>query len=208
MVIGYQPRPDSNFHHYSEAAAIVLTIKFLNIEYWFEPLGPFDPEKPLEVSENLHLMDPTSYVNIHDASQSVCGYLFMEMWSNDKDGFPMPMGCFYGPVQQDYEYDMIAQKNYEPKYREISIMFDPKTAPLRSYCTATTYLADGTTSVTNAGCEYQFVLNARVNHIPLTDPVVEPMQVYVKCLSTFDLEPNRVDLSGNIPMTGFAGLSS
>ena len=71
----------------------------------------------------------------------------------------MPLGCFYGPIQQDYEADPIDGKNYNTKHREISIMFDPKNAPLKTFCIATTYMANGDTSVTNAGCEYQFVFN-------------------------------------------------
>ena len=32
-----------------------------------------------------------------DYAQNLCGMLFVEMWSNDDEGFPMPEGCDQGP---------------------------------------------------------------------------------------------------------------
>ncbi|CAD7959916.1 unnamed protein product [Amoebophrya sp. A25] len=34
--------------------------------------------------------------DMHEATQAVCGKLFIELWSNDvENGFPMPKGCYY-----------------------------------------------------------------------------------------------------------------
>ena len=34
-------------------------------------------------------------------SQAACGRLFLEMWTNDVSGFPLPNGCYYGPLYTD-----------------------------------------------------------------------------------------------------------
>jgi hypothetical protein len=61
-----------------------MTLRFLDVGKWIEPLGPFDANNPTKLNRNLHLTDPTSFVRLQDANQAVCGYLFMELWANDR----------------------------------------------------------------------------------------------------------------------------
>jgi hypothetical protein len=55
--------------------------------------------------------------DFEEASQSICGKLFLEMWSDDMSrGFPLPKGCYY--------------KSFEASQtREIMIIFEAKSGP-------------------------------------------------------------------------------
>eukprot|EP00397_Hematodinium_sp_SG-2012_P000062 GEMP01000062.1.p1 GENE.GEMP01000062.1~~GEMP01000062.1.p1 ORF type:complete len:1949 (+),score=351.84 GEMP01000062.1:86-5932(+) len=51
--------------------------------------------------------------DINEASQHICGKLFIELWSDDpQNGFPMPAGCYH--------------REYDNNQRELYLKFDPK----------------------------------------------------------------------------------
>ena len=60
--------------------------------------------------------------------------LFVEMWTNDAGGFPLPNGCYYGPLYTD-----VAEEGLEAPggYREFFIEFKP-IHPLKDQCAAVT----------------------------------------------------------------------
>lgn len=52
---------------------------------------------------------------VEEASQAICGKLFIEMWSNDMSrGFPFPKGCYYKTFA-------------DKKYRELFMLFEAKS---------------------------------------------------------------------------------
>ena len=155
-------------------ASQVLTLRFNNLDANIAPLGPFDPEIPKDISPNVHLTDPTAYVSMKDATQALCGYLFMELWSNDMEGFPVPKGCFYSPVQQDFSSSIDLQM---PRYRDVGIIFAPNQ--LKSSCTYPDLNSAGKEIPTNLPCEYQFVFNAKLREIPFADPTIKPISMFV-----------------------------
>ena len=60
--------------------------------------------------------------------------LFVEMWTNDAGGFPLPKGCYYGPLYSD-----VAEEGLEVPggYREFFIEFKP-IHPLKDQCAVMT----------------------------------------------------------------------
>ncbi|CAJ1442045.1 unnamed protein product, partial [Effrenium voratum] len=55
---------------------------------------------------------PSDRDSLEEASQSVCGVFFLELWSSDAKGFPLPKGCYFGASQG--------------AEREMNVIFDPK----------------------------------------------------------------------------------
>lgn len=57
--------------------------------------------------------------------QSICGKLFIELWSSHEYGFPLPLGCYYGPKQIDNpEVPPVPDADPDPNYyREIYLIF-------------------------------------------------------------------------------------
>ena len=94
-------------------------------------------------------MEDNETVSAEGLSQAVCGSLFLEMWTNDEAGFPLPRGCYYGPLYTDAPQ---VGGNAEASYREYFIEFDPKHA-LKEECSG----PNGQSS-----CVYQLVLNMRI----------------------------------------------
>ena len=94
-------------------------------------------------------MEDNETVPAESMSQAVCGSLFLEMWTNDEAGFPLPRGCYYGPLYTDAPQ---FGGSAESSYREYFIEFDPKHA-LKEECTG---------SGRQSSCVYQLVLNMRV----------------------------------------------
>ena len=66
--------------------------------------------------DKSEITDNAAEDDLTEATQAICGKLFLELWSSDTDnGFPMPMGCYY--------------KQYgsgSTKTRELFIVFDAK----------------------------------------------------------------------------------
>ncbi|CAE7635772.1 unnamed protein product [Symbiodinium microadriaticum] len=96
-------------------------------------------------------MEDNETVSAESMSQAVCGSLFLEMWTNDAAGFPLPRGCYYGPLYTDAPQ---FGGQTEASYREYFIEFDPKHA-LKEECVGTNR---------QSSCVYQLVLNMRIQH--------------------------------------------
>ncbi|CAD7948320.1 unnamed protein product [Amoebophrya sp. A120] len=197
VVMAWFPIATAKFGtQFPDSGATMLTFRFTNVEEYMAPLGPFDPDRAGEDSMNMGLSNPTSYVTMKDASQAICGYLFMELYSNDADGFPPPKGCFYGPVMQDKGVLQNGQ-NMEPRYRDIHMLFEPYQ--LKGWCVHESLNVQGVLTYTPLRCEYQFVINARQQQIRLADPKVVAVELSVTCVPSLTLPQGIVDITGNIP---------
>jgi hypothetical protein len=84
---------------------------------------------------------PEPHVDPVNMKQSVCGRLFLELWAEHEDGFPVPRGCHYGPKLKD-------AGTGEKFVQEVFLVFGDYAG-----------LRGGTT--------YQIVLNARARNIDL-----------------------------------------
>lgn len=108
-------KADSQGLRYTKAEGhMSLTITYLNqaaIRHMGSSAqGPFVSSFNLESDER------------HEASQSVCGIIFRELWSSDPArGFPLPYGCFYRSLTTDM--------------REITVIFEKRNglSPDTSY---------------------------------------------------------------------------
>lgn len=60
----------------------------------------------------LPAVAPADRNALTEAKQFVCGLLFLELWSSDKKGFPLPKGCYF--------------KSFMDNRRELYMVFDPK----------------------------------------------------------------------------------
>ncbi|CAJ1392081.1 unnamed protein product [Effrenium voratum] len=125
---------------YRRQTSIVLRILFKEMPRSITPLTT----SRVEMGDN-------ETVASEDMSQAVCGSLFLEMWTNDVSGFPLPKGCYYGPLYTDFK-DPNGQE--QPSYREYFIEFEPRHS-LRDRCT-------DELSGRAASCVYQLVLNMRI----------------------------------------------
>ncbi|CAK9087825.1 unnamed protein product [Durusdinium trenchii] len=123
---------------YRRDTAIVLRILFQEIPRNLEPLTA----QGLDMSRN-------ESISSEMMSQAACGRLFLEMWTNDVGGFPLPKGCYYGQLYTD-----VSENGQErPSYREFFIEFKP-SHPMKDQCTG----ADGR----KQSCVFQLVINMRV----------------------------------------------
>jgi hypothetical protein len=88
---------------------MTLTLIFLDITHFDMYLSTYDgSELRLREEENEEL---------GEESQSVCGKLFRELWSDDSEGgFPMPTGCYHRPLGS-HGGDTL---------REVVIVFEPR----------------------------------------------------------------------------------
>jgi len=94
--------------------------------------------------------------------QMICGRLFVELWSSDPEGFPMPAGCYYGKKYKDNEERNIVQ-NF---FREFFLEF-PAGSGLRQ------------------NTDYQIVMNTQVQNIAKGDVLVD---LYTMCVGTVGCE--------------------
>ncbi|CAE7823884.1 unnamed protein product [Symbiodinium microadriaticum] len=92
------------------------------------------------------------------------------MWTNDDSGFPLPRGCYYGPLYTD----VVANEPARPSYREYFIIFEPK-AGLKDVCTINDQFGTRSTP-----CVYQLAFNARVGEIGMVNPR-EVVGIYTQC---------------------------
>jgi len=79
---------------------------------------------------------PTALLTRSNATQSVCGQIFKELWSNDADGFPMPKGCFHDANAHEYMF-LFSARNGLKAGRHYQIVMDArammKTGPQPSH---------------------------------------------------------------------------
>eukprot|EP00435_Cladocopium_sp_Y103_P018929 s1674_g4.t1 len=151
---------------------VVVRLLFKEVDFMLEPLLAGDPE--VTALTALPTEDQVA-MEIHgrmNATQSICGKLFMEMWTNDDAGFPFPRGCYYGPLYTDVESETEAAR---PSYREYFIIFEPQ-AGLKDTCRLTD--TGGTTR--DGPCVYQLALNVRVGEINMVNPR-EVVGIYTQC---------------------------
>lgn len=146
---------------------VVVRLLFKEVDFMLEPLLAGDPELT-----ELKALPTEEQVAMENATQTICGKLFMEMWTNDDAGFPFPRGCYYGPLYTDVESETEAAR---PSYREYFIIFEPQ-AGLKDTCLLTD--AGGTTR--EAPCVYQLALNVRVGEINMVNPR-EVVGIYTQC---------------------------
>ncbi|CAD7925059.1 unnamed protein product [Amoebophrya sp. A120] len=86
----------------------------------------------------------STFVYEADAKQSVCGQLFVELWSSDSEGFPFPKGCYYSGKYTDLE-----EGGGETTWREFTIIFE-KSSGIKHICHDDSGAA--------IACEYQMVI--------------------------------------------------
>jgi hypothetical protein len=123
-----------------------------------EDWNPLSPQKrPQGLLTIVPSPDPfPRWIAPPDMRQWVCGMLFLELWREDTgtgedDGFPVPIGCHYGPELQD--------NSTLPRYRELFLVFGPY-AGLRQ------------------NSKYQLVINAETWNIKKGDELLE---LYAMC---------------------------
>eukprot|EP00931_Biecheleriopsis_adriatica_P048306 TRINITY_DN27909_c0_g1_i1.p1 TRINITY_DN27909_c0_g1~~TRINITY_DN27909_c0_g1_i1.p1 ORF type:complete len:3513 (-),score=559.98 TRINITY_DN27909_c0_g1_i1:29-9340(-) len=166
VIISFSPRRGRTFYK-EYNTPIVVRILFKDVNGMLEPLLAGEPEEDFSGLESL---PSDSSVDMDNATQSICGMLFMEMWTNDDAGFPFPRGCYYGPLYTDMQGD---DETERPSYREFFIIFEPQ-AGLKDICTTTDQF--GTRQI---NCVYQLVMNARVGSIDQFGP--ELVGIYTQC---------------------------
>ncbi|CAK0823637.1 unnamed protein product [Prorocentrum cordatum] len=172
IVIAFAPNY-GNAEYRSYDVPLVLRILFRDID------GMLTPLHSGALGESHEALDPELEVPMEGASQALCGKLFVEMWTNDAEGFPLPTGCYVGPLYQDkpsvdpYTGD---QEATLPKYREYFIVFGSNNG-LKSICID---YRDGRTT----SCVYQLVLNAFIHSLTAVDADgnnQEPVSIFTLC---------------------------
>jgi hypothetical protein len=109
------------------------------------------------------LVNDANEDEVAEASQQICGRLFLETWSDDmKNGFPLPKGCYYRLIQTD-----------QGSLPEIGIVFEPKSG-LR------------------AGYNYQIVMTGKAKTALRSGPDADPdaAGTYMNIYSMDDVERN------------------
>lgn len=157
VVISFSPVYDKA-EYSSVEFPTVLRLLFHDVDKLLEPLLATPPGEVL-LAKPLGEFDDLGSA---EATQVVCGELFLEMWSNHDEGFPMPRGCYYS--QKYMDGDVVAQQaagtttsnDNTPgaRYREFFVVWEAKQG-LRSRCYD--YRRGQWTN-----CVYQLVLNAQL----------------------------------------------
>lgn len=150
-----------------QALPIPITLR-LN----FRDAARLEPLLAGALTEHLLPLSSAEAVPKANATQTLCGKLFSEMWTNDVGGFPLPQGCYFGPQHQD-KPSILEDGSLETValYREYFIVFETK-AGLKAQC------VDFRTGEL-AACVYMLVLNARIGHI--NDVTREVVGLYTLC---------------------------
>mmetsp|Transcript_863 Transcript_863/g.1807 ORF Transcript_863/g.1807 Transcript_863/m.1807 type:complete len:3591 (+) Transcript_863:462-11234(+) len=125
---------------YSVGKSHKLVMRFLDT-------SKFEAYKNTELPS--HTSTPAALAGIsnvleNNARQSVCGQLFVELWSTDSEGFPFPKGCYYSGKYTDKE-----EGGGETTWREFTIIFE-KSSGIKHIC----HDASGAA----IACVYQMVL--------------------------------------------------
>eukprot|EP00913_Durusdinium_trenchii_P025799 g24213.t1 len=93
-VLSFSPSRGTTFYK-AYQVPVVVRLLFKEVDFMLEPLLSGE-----ELSE-LEALPVEDQVLMENATQTICGKLFMEMWTNDDSGFPFPRGCYYGPLYDD-----------------------------------------------------------------------------------------------------------
>ncbi|CAK9075671.1 unnamed protein product [Durusdinium trenchii] len=164
-VLSFSPSRGTTFYK-AYQVPVVVRLLFKEVDFMLEPLLSGE-----ELSE-LEALPVEDQVLMENATQTICGKLFMEMWTNDDSGFPFPRGCYYGPLYDDVESQTEPAR---PSYREYFIIFEPQDG-LKDTCRMT----DGGGNTRDAPCVYQLALNVRVGEINMVNPR-EVVGIYTQC---------------------------
>ncbi|CAD7947947.1 unnamed protein product [Amoebophrya sp. A25] len=167
---GYSPiiisfelsQTQTEYKQYTVGFQHQLTLRFKDLE-------KLDPRRNTDHSPVVvpSAMDTGEVVEL-DAFQSVCGMLFVEMWSNDREGFPMPNGCYYSRKYRDASEGNAGN----PQWRELSIVF-PFSNGFKHQCR--------THANEIVSCRYQLTLNAQIGAQSSVSSGDNLVDVYTKC---------------------------
>jgi hypothetical protein len=102
----------------------------------------------------------------NDYMQYMCGVFFVEMWTNDDEGFPMPEGC-YSTREMDLPPVQRAQLTFIKPH--VGIIFREQNG-LKHLCRVNGELKR---------CEYMIVFNVKAVNL---DPGMDIMDLYTMCL--------------------------
>ena len=165
VVLSFSPSPSLTDYSTYAGGHHIAVLRFKNVEK-LEPMLNEDifDTYPGEIPADEEIAQ-------EQARQSTCGMLFVELWSNDKEGFPIVKGCYYGKKHRDKTEDVPSFQ-----WREFLVLFDPQNG-IKHHC-VTDY--DANTGAPILGtCQYQLVFNARiVNTIQLNEQLVD---IYTRC---------------------------
>merc|ERR1719174_2038391 len=67
----------------------------------FESVAKLEPMLANSDADPIPVSAPLTQDTVLEAQQFICGELFLEFWSSDAKGFPLPKGCFYGSLVDD-----------------------------------------------------------------------------------------------------------
>jgi hypothetical protein len=113
VIISFQTTTSAAGQIYSKATgSMQLKLVFTSTEFFD---GLFTDGSELNTAEEED--------EVEEATQSVCGRLFLETWSDDMtNGFPMPKGCYYRVIQQT-----------SGRVPEIGVVFEEKNGLRQGY---------------------------------------------------------------------------
>eukprot|EP00928_Gymnodinium_smaydae_P006180 TRINITY_DN12156_c0_g1_i2.p1 TRINITY_DN12156_c0_g1~~TRINITY_DN12156_c0_g1_i2.p1 ORF type:complete len:3246 (-),score=521.31 TRINITY_DN12156_c0_g1_i2:104-8719(-) len=142
----------SDNSEYSQASGLTqLILRFLDTSSGSGKLVPrFSGQSSPTGSEPEDLAN--NEIAPESMGQWVCGRLFLELWSEAADGFPLPVGCYYGKRHQD-----VGDTKF---YRELVIRFGQRAGFRQN-------------------SNYQIVLNAQVRDLLMDDNSL--LHVYAMC---------------------------
>ena len=87
-------------------------VNSMQLRLSFDDIAKLEPLVADMEGARMPLIAPADRDELADAQQFVCGTLFLEMWSSDPKGFPLPKGCYF--------------RSFMDNRREIFIVFEPK----------------------------------------------------------------------------------
>jgi hypothetical protein len=142
VIISFTTFPQLSAYAAARDATTTLMLRFKDISDVNGKLIPrYSGDSPPDSAGPDAIADTDEVLEI-DKRQWVCGRLFLELWSKDSEGFPMPTGCYFGQKLKDYVERGITQ-NF---FRELYLSF-PAGSGLKQ------------------NTDYQIVVNAQVKEI-------------------------------------------
>jgi hypothetical protein len=158
IIISFTTSPRQTAYAAARNAATTLLLRFKDMSDVNGKLIPkYAGDSPPDTTGFPQNIADTDEVLENAKAQWVCGRLFNELWSKDKEGFPMPTGCYFGKKLRDNEERSISQSFF----RELYLAFPPGSG-LRQ------------------NTDYQIVVNAEVKQIVTGD---ELLDLYSLCVS-------------------------
>ncbi|CAE8635602.1 unnamed protein product, partial [Polarella glacialis] len=150
VVVSFKTLPTRSSYA-SATGETMLVIRFLDVSGKLEPM--YFAQQSGE--RGVYEIPANEEVITANKRQNVCGRLFLELWSSDSEGFPMPLGCYYSKKLAD----LPPQGQSAQFFREITIVF-------------------GANNGLRQDREYQMVMNMNVKEIDVLENVVD---LYAMC---------------------------